>query len=62
MTNLLTMNRRSLFATAGLGVLAAPFVLRGTAFAQANQPQTSMKVDHAMKQIASNLETSKFSS
>lgn len=48
MRNLLTMNRRNLFATAGLGVLAAPFVLRGTAFAQATQPQTSMKVDHAM--------------
>ncbi len=48
MSNFLKMNRRGLFATAGLGALAAPFLLRGTAFAQATQPQTSMKVDHAM--------------
>jgi glyoxylase-like metal-dependent hydrolase (beta-lactamase superfamily II) len=48
MSSFLNMNRRGLFAAAGIGALAAPFVLRSTAFAQSNQPQTSMKVNHAM--------------
>ncbi len=48
MTSFFRTNRRGLFATAGIGALAAPFVLRGTAFAQQAQPQTSMEVDHVM--------------
>ncbi len=48
MTGSFKINRRALIGSAGMGAIAAPFLLRTNAFAQTAQPQTSMEINHVM--------------